>query len=262
MSTVELVRTRTLDELAETAQREHLASEQSLVSALAHAVACGEAIHCAHTQLTLNSDWLPWLAQAGLSRKQAVKYERLFKYRDILPPEVFEPYVDAQGGHRHPTANRAFKYLKGLPAIAPRGPRSGQKKPTPDSVRSEIRRLADAGVPHRDIAEMLGVSAATAALHSEPGRLEAFNADRRRRKAEAAAARAALQREREAAAVKTSGDAIAEVYSYTRRSLRVLERMLDEAEDAPRYRRKLNALIADLHKVEDAVVAIIKDADR
>jgi len=259
MSIVELVHTRTLDELADAARSEYAALHTAAVSTLDHGFRLGEILCEAHAQLAAEESWRRWLKEnLGHTIGWSYQFERFALLRDTLPPEVFEPFTDSRGYTHQPSLTRAFSYLRGLPPV--REFVGTERRPA--EMKDEARRLVAAGASQREAARILGTTQTSVAYWVNP---EAARRAKARHKAayrERVAARRALQREREAAAIKASGADIAEVYSLTRRSLRTLEQMLDKAEDSPRYRRKLNALITDLHRVEESVVAILKDADR
>lgn len=243
---------RTLRELADEANREHEATESSMLDVLSHAIAAGKALLEAKNR-TLHGEWQAWLEQnfAG-SRETASRYMRLAYYEDVVLPR---PWASGGVGRSSrwtadTTAEltRAWQYLRGLP---PAG--DGRRPQHSEEIKSEARRLHAAGVSYREIARMLGVS-----HHSVPRWCDADY--RRRRQAEAnrqkarqrdeAARRKQQARDRAVARTKGPGS---EAYSLLRRAAQMLERAAVEAEDRE-VRAAFTAAQAQIYKAEDRIM--------
>lgn len=241
---------RSLAELAEIANYEHQQVIIHLGSALHHAIKAGEALYEAHLQIGTEEGWRSWCKEnLGISGSTAGRYERLAFYRDQLPPEAFEPYVDAGGTVRQPSANRAIEvYIRGLPLIHDIA-RSRRGSP---ELRAEVRRLRKQGVTYPDISEMLGISPNTIACYSVPGFEDRQIRKARERLRRRQAARRALaeqeERQRRDRLAKDNGGVLADAYSLVRRAI--------QKTDAGNARKALTYL----HRAEDEIVKAMKES--
>jgi len=258
MSAVEAVETqRSLEELAEIANREHVSVAHALLSAVQHAVAAGQAIYEAHEQIPEKRPWEQWVrSNLRFDVAMAMRYERLFFYRDKLPSECFEPFVRTDGQVIQPSASRAYvAYVKGLPPLRPAGQHYRQHD---ESTRAEACRLREEGLSHREIAELVGASKAQVRRWTTPGLVDEERARKRADGKRMTAARRALARERDLAAARAYRGGLSEAYANTRKSLQALQQDLDRHEDSVKVRREINALISELHAVEDHIVRVLK----
>lgn len=262
MSAVAVVEPRrSLDDLAVAARNARDAMRADLASALHHAFVLGEVLWAAHDQIDRRSEWDAWLRDnVGLQAEGARRYEELYAHRDLLPPEAFSSYRDERGNLRSPTFTSAWKYLRGLPELRHelRPHRRGSHNRISDEVKQEVKRLVEGGMSCNGAARMVGVSESVARLWVVPGAVEKDEERRRVAARKSKAAKAALRRELDSKAARNIGGGISEVYANTRKSLQIAQRILDDVEETPKVRRELNALIADLHRVEDRTTAILK----
>lgn len=250
---VEVLPERTLDELAEIANREHAAAVEDAHSALQHALASGAAIWEAHERFA--GDGPRWNAWVAANLRMSVSYvelwERYFVYRDVLPREAAEPFRDARGNLQQPSFKRVRVYLAGLPPIRHRG-RPG----APPEVRDEAIALHKSGLSAREIASLLGFNKTTIQKWVSPEAARKARAHSRRSAAKARAARQALRRQQDAAAARKMSGRISDILSWTRKSLEIAGKEALDAE-AGELRRELNALSHDLYRVEDRLARII-----
>lgn len=251
---------RSLAELARIIDREHAAVATALAGALHHALVVGEALHEAHEQVPAIADWELWLrGNVSVTRASASRYERLYHYRDRLPPTLFEPTVSRNGlSQKPPSLTRAMAYLRELPPIRPAERHTGFYLP---AVREEAQRLyAQGGMKKREIAELLGVHEASVSVWTRPGGLEAARKRTARYNQQKRRAAAALRREQRAKEVRRAGKNLAKIYSATRQSLQQADAELSRA-DAPKMRREWQTLISELHRIEDRVGRILRLGD-
>lgn len=211
--------TATLDELAATAARQYGEAETALFGALGHVVNLGATLTEARRRVD-HGDWRAWCDAIGISQHTANAAMRLAHYRNHLPTEI---RVDGRGRTLSPSVGHALQYLRGLPDVRPRGTPA---KFNDDDV-SEAKRLHAAGVPVKEIADLLGAFPASVYKWLDP---EAYRARQRRnrvartqREREARAAKRALERQRERKErdrlAKATGGELEVAYTHVRRAL-------------------------------------------
>jgi hypothetical protein len=252
-----------LDELAEVVKVEHAAVAEALASAVMHAFSCGEALLVARSRFTEDdrilgrgrTGWTGWLASVGLDQSQASIYMRLTHYREHIPAEAFDGFIDNAGSRRAASINSLSRYVKGLPQIQPF--QGHRYRPTSPEVKAEAARLRDEGLDLQQIADLLGFSKATINVWLNP---EA----RRRQKASAAAlrvrrredARALAEHKRRQnvrAAARNAPPALADLYAASEKMQDLIGRASTEATD-PRTREALGVAGTHYRQMRDAVV--------
>lgn len=244
--------TATLDELADAARRELSQTESHLVGALAHFIRYGEILLVART-LVPSGEWMRWCESIANSSGRTYEYKtsvaamRLAHYKDHLPAEAFETWIDDAGRLLNPSPHRALSYVRGLPVINRKGVVGHG-----ESTRDEARRLRKAGLPYDEIGPMVGVSSTAVRMWCEPGAEAEYNKRRRAREREQRAAQRALRKEHERQErdrlARATGGEIADAYSLIRRALTAIDRA-GQAPDAIRH----------LHKAEEAIVEAMRE---
>jgi hypothetical protein len=77
----DLAYSNSLADLAARIAAEHQAVSDKLKESVAHAIAAGELLIEAKTQLDKHGQWLPWLKDCGVSERSAQRYMRLARNR-------------------------------------------------------------------------------------------------------------------------------------------------------------------------------------
>lgn len=212
----------TLEELTELAQEERAASEAHLVGALRHYVQWGEVLLEVRDRPELNNGWQEWLKDQRINRSVATQAMRLAAYRDRLPAEAFEPWRDQRGFLREATANRVATFIRGLPPV------NSDSNAYDASVKAEALRLVKEGVPWRETARLMGVSAGSVYNWMYPEKYKRnIRAEARRQKAK----RDALRTQRRAEAVAKAGGSIKKAYDLVLSLARELDAALGNATD-------------------------------
>ncbi len=141
---------RSLPELAEEANREHLAAQGAGLSMFDHAVRAGEALREARGRLGRTAAWGAWRdANFEGSSWTANLYVRVAERQDEI-----RAHFDG-----HPTLTGARYLIEGPSA----------NRQAPQEVQEKAARLANEGVPYRQIAQQLGISRQSARRYSDPG---------------------------------------------------------------------------------------------
>jgi hypothetical protein len=79
----DLSRSNSLVDLAARIQVEHMAVADALKDSVRHAIAAGEMLIEAKAKVG-HGQWLPWLASCGVSERNAQRYMRLARHRDVI----------------------------------------------------------------------------------------------------------------------------------------------------------------------------------
>jgi hypothetical protein len=69
--------------LAQQVAHEHALAKEHAETALTHAIRCGELLLAGKRRVG-HGAWLPWLEQCGVNERQAQRYVKLYKERDLL----------------------------------------------------------------------------------------------------------------------------------------------------------------------------------
>ena len=226
---------RTLEELATEANQRHEEAGKTMVSALEHVIACGQTLIEAK-QLCMNQkiSWKMWVAEnIAFSYVTATRLMRLAQYKDHLPQEVNEPWIDARGRAVMPSVNKALTYISGLPKMVDsRTPASiGRGLDCDNAI--EARRLSARGLPARDIAEILGIPQSTIWRYLNPERVRSYNRKAQKkariREKEAAALKRENERKHTDALAKKHGGPISESWASVRRLAQRVEQARRQA---------------------------------
>lgn len=238
----DLVTEQSLDALAATVNREHAAAERAAESALAHAIAAGEALIEAQRRVP-DGQWVAWVQEnVELSVGTSMTYMRVATYRSVLGAYM--------------TVSDAKAALAGFP-----GRRNGGRyPPVREEVLAVVRRLRAAGQSAEAIAEWHGVSTSTIHRWLDPAAQAKGAAYTRRYLRRRQAAMAALrERDRERAikvAVRKAGAAMAELYAVTERYQDILAQAHRETTDTE-ARRELSLIGEDYRRMRDRVVRVL-----
>lgn len=215
----------TLDELAERAREQSLEVGRRLSSAIAVAIELGETLHELRRRVQNEDGSEGWIlfvrSELGMTEDSASRLIRLAYYRDRLPDEAFEPYVDEAGHRQFPGYSRALEYLKGLPHVP--DDRPGHNRTPPERI-AEIRRLYAEGVPVQEIARLLNASKRTVRRYVDENFDRRNRAEEKRRQAERRDALRALQRERERDRAGAPLDAVRPLHRAEEQIVALLEK--------------------------------------
>lgn len=266
---------RTLEELADTANREFAEAGNSLSAAIVHAIRAGEALAEARDIVFREGlmPWKDWIASnLRLDYSRVHSLIQLAHHKEALPPEVFSPYMDEAGRLIQPSVNRALMYVRGLShqkSGVPEDTWSGGGKTRhygkriTNEIKAEVKRLRDKGLSQTETAELLGISRASVRFAENPQLKLASQKKHRARRKELAAAERALrekrQREELDRIAKEVGDAIGETYSLIRKALTKADKAQSQIETAE-GRAHLRGVISHLHRAEDAIGLALKAA--
>lgn len=237
-----------IDALGATIRAEHQQVVSLVKSALAHAIACGEALLALH-ELILPDEWASLsISISGLTQPTISKYMRLARYQIYFN----DPNM---------TVQQAMTYL----AVegAPQERRRRESFP-----HDAAQRMRDAGMTDGQIADALNVSMGAVWEAFTPRTLQNMRRkqerDRRRRQqklwenGQKALAREEEQTARAQLMSQTFGQPLAEAYGLVRKALSVLDRGKRRAN----YNElaAINNAIGLLHGVEDELVRGIRAA--
>lgn len=238
---------RTLEELAEIANREHEAVGTALHSAVLHAVRCGEAIAQAH-KMVGTSNWTVWVSEnLGFTYQYAGRYMRLAHYRDQLPPEIHHPYLDNAGRMRQPSIKRALNYVRGLPPIA-----DFEARQTPKEIQREAKRLHAQGMSYREIGRLLAISDCAAAAACDPDRRRRSTESSRRYRQRQKQARRALSLQEKNVTARQAGDTLGKAHTLLLQTASQVNAALREIEDRD-VKRLLDEALGFVYLAEDAI---------
>lgn len=228
-----------LDDLAATANREHLLCENMARTTLTHALAAGAALTAARA-LVEPGEWQRWLATNFTGHIDVARnYIRLHVHRDKIPPGAG---IDA-----------ARKALAGMAPSQPLG--SGPRRVTDEQLEI-ARSLAAQDVPTAQIARHLGKPQSTVAYWVDAdARTKAADRarlDRQKREKEREAL-AKVERDKAVRkAVRKAGAALGEAYSMSARMAKVLAQAEAEA-TTDEARAALADATGHYHRMSDAI---------
>jgi transcriptional regulator with XRE-family HTH domain len=235
ISVVETAR-RSLDELADIANREHELTQAAATSMLEHAIAAGTALLEAK-DLCGHGNWIPWLeANFHATGHLARIYMRLSRHQDKVREAGFTGIGQAQ----------AWLAREGTPA-------AWDSKPP--WVHEEARRLRfDEKMTLKEIAEELRVSPTSVHRWVDPGAYERARLATQRYMQRQRDAQAALERQGRERSIKRAGGSIAESYAFVRRALQSLDRALEQEQDRE-AKEAIRSAMQRMYGVEDQIVA-------
>lgn len=225
-----------LEDLATTANREHVLCGQSLRAGLSHSVTAGEALLTAR-EIVGHGRWIKWIADnfvGGLST--ARRYMRCAEHRERLTSDM--------------TVHDAITVLAGLETTALK-PHAEH----PHGRREQaIGLVRDEGFPIAAAAREVGAAYGSVQRWVDPTavRKQRATATERRRQANAALAREQSDREIRRA-VRAAGAALAEAYSVAERMQDVLAQAQREVESAE-ARAALDRAGSYYRKMRDEIV--------
>jgi hypothetical protein len=232
-----------LSGLAARAKDEYRLAGDAMVGAVAHAIACGDALLAAQAQVP-EGKWGAWCREnvPEIDPSRVTKLCRLAAHKDVIIAGNFA------------TIERAMAYMRSL-SIPPRpsGPRRGKRQ----FDRDEAKRLHNAGVDYKTIGEMLGVSDQTVSLVLNPARSRKKAEYQKRYLRERQAAAKAKEREDRDRAVRLTKGLPAEAYALLRQCALVVDKAIGESADAS-SRANLRAALGFVHKAEDEIVRALK----
>jgi hypothetical protein len=245
--------TLTLDELSALSVEEVSLSATCAAAAVQHAIRCGEALLEAQSRVP-PGDWVRWLESSDWphSDTHARCFMRLAKYQSDLPPEAWQRYIDRDGNERQPTANRAFRMLRGLPPIQALG--SWISPLVGPNDKAEVLRLRSMGASYTEIVAVTGLPKSTIAGWCNPAAAEQARRKRRARRREEAVARKALTAERERSSrnrlAKVTGGELSKSYAAVRQALAALDKVGGE---------RAGEAIGHLHRAEESIVEAMRE---
>lgn len=225
------------------AKDEYRLAGESAVSAVEHAILCGEALLQAQTRVPAGG-WGAWCREnvPEIEFTTVTKFCRLATYRQQIETGEFS------------TIDQAMGYLRTL-AIPPR-PTGPKRVPTKLDL-DEARKLRKQGMSFVHIGEVFGVSHQHVALYLDPERRKAKKAADRERAKERRAQRDALVAQQRHEAVRRRGGSASEAYALLRRAALAIDKAITETEDASE-RTKLTAALGFTHKAEDEIVRALR----
>lgn len=228
---LEPVRTPTLEELAETANNEHLLALEAANATLGHALAAGDALLAAQAQMP-PGEWTEWLdSKWQYARETAYCYMRLAHYRDELP-------------HGATGINEAMKALSG------RAQRISRR--APEELRDQAKSLRNDGLSLAEIGRILGVSQSSVSHWVDPALARAARDREHARRRQRQAEQAALRRERTESRIHAHGQGIDEAYSRIRKTAQALDAAIVSATD-PAIRKALRQSLTHVYAAEDEI---------
>lgn len=232
-----------LSTLAAKATTEYRLASGAAVSAVEHAIACGEALLQAQAGVP-DGKWGKWCAEnvPEINFTTVTKFCRLAAHKDQIAAGEFT------------TIDRAMNYLHQL-AIPARP--TGPKRRVAKIDVGEARKLRDLGMSYVDIGDVLGVSHQCVALHLDPERRKRKKANERRRAQELRAAREALAARQRDQAVRKTGGLPADAYALLRKCALTIDKAIGATEDSAE-RTKLTAALGYVHKAEDEIVRALR----
>jgi transposase len=211
---------RSLDELAATANREHIAAQNAAVSAVQHAIAAGQVLLEARNRCPARG-WEDWVCRnLEMSPGTAGVYIRLAYFKEVVLASDVTGITEAK------------KLLTGLPstALSPGAPRSLN-----DTERARAKQLLGDGMSPGAVGDILGVSRNTIRRLQDPDRTkrerERLAAFKKRRAAEQRALRNQLKEQTISRAVRKAGAATQEAWSMAERFQDVIAQAQRETED-------------------------------
>lgn len=233
----------TLSDLADRATIEYRLAGESAVSAVEHAILCGEVLLQAQAQVA-DGKWGAWCREnvAEIEFTTVTKFCRLATYRAQIEPGEFS------------TIRQAMGYLRTI-AIPPRP--TGPKRVPVRLDLDEARKLRKQGMSFVHIGEVFGVSHQHVALQLDPERRKKKKALDRQRAMERRAARDALVAQQRHEAVRKRGGSASEGYALLRRAALAIDKAISQSEDASE-RTKLTAALGFTHKAEDEIVRALR----
>lgn len=238
----------TLDELAAIANQKGALVESAIDDAraafsvgLTHAIAAGAALTQAK-MMVARGGWRDWVARhINYNRSTVERFVRLYHYRDFL----------SEYGHTS-SVKKALSALAGM-KCAP-SPHLGK---VGSGIKFTAKKMRSEGATYKDIAEVCGVSWATAKALVDPEYHQQINARARAKQQRSRDATKALARQERDAAVAATGGEPAAAYASLRKAVAAIDKALDASTDSEE-REALQAAMSAMHKAEDAIVRALR----
>lgn len=224
-----------LDELAETINREHEFVEQSFSAGVAHAVTCGEQLLAARS-LVPKGNWCKWCEEnLSFSLASAGVYIRLASFSEI--------------------AKAAPSISAGVKMLAAAG-----KFLESDLERKfdteDAQMLLDAGWSYTNIGKALGVSRNSVIMRLDPEQRARHNELSKARKKRKRVERDALRRQTIAEAASKAGGGIDRTFKAIRAAQREANN-LSETGDTPETRQAATLAYRAMGRAEDEIAKIL-----
>lgn len=225
---------RSLENLAEVANREHRLALESGMAMVEHAIAAGEALLAAKEKVR-GGNWTSWLAEnfPG-SRTVALNYVRIARNRELLPDRVRN-------------IQEALWLLSSSPAT-----RHGTKTDElPDALTAHAQILHGEGLSYEEIASELGCSPSAVWRRLNPASYRRYRERNNRIRKNAYSALRQAERDRY---VRRANGKPGKAYEMLRKVQEELARAIADAE-SPDVRAELQRAQPALYEAEDSIAA-------
>ncbi len=252
---IDVVVEPSLSSLAHRANDEHLQAQTAAKNWAEHAIAAGEMLIELQKRVEPGG-WARWCDEnLTFSKGHALLYMRVYFYSD----QVLAAGVDSYDAARAVTL--------GLPSREFKEHHKAQLK-APPSLAAYVLDRRTAGIGWTEIGRETGFSFEVVRglvdpewrrkrQESNKRQMQAIRDRRKSKRQEAARAKQALEREELNRLAKKTGGNTSEAYSLVRRLLSELDRAVGEWE-SPDARASLREAIRHAHKVEEAVVEVLR----
>lgn len=231
-----------LDELVKIINEQYHAAQDDALSALGHAIECGEALLTAQ-QLVPQYQWEKWLvSETPLSSGTAHRWMRLATFREHLAG-IKSISAATQYLQEH-NLTRQAKIL-------------GAKRKYSDDVREEAARLRSEGLNFQQVADALSMNRKTIVLWLDPEARRKNIELSKRWQRQQRKARTLMRSADTAQEAKLHGGDISVAYSLVRQTVSLLDHLLSEA-PTKEHREALRGAIAHCHEAEGDIVRYIR----
>lgn len=252
ISMMDRLGTATFEELAEFAEASINSASTHARQAVHHLIEAGGAL--CEMRDRMIGQYGEWLQSAGITPHWARICQRLFVYRNELPPEVFMEWSSSDGRRHQPSLTNAIKSISHLPSLRLSG-HPGYHR-IDDDARAAVKRMLSEGVPVREVANLTGVSLSCVKDIRNPNQAK----ERMRRNAKARTARREAERALQEQKLRAERDALAKVtgkeasvaYGAVRQALAALAKVSSSA-------AHVDAATGYLTAAESRIVAIMQE---
>lgn len=219
-----------LDELTETAVREHDLVVQHGLLVIDHAIRAGDALLAAKSVIPMGK-FTTWVESRGIPSHIAAQYMRIARHKDIV--QFHQPH----------TLTTAVRLLRGAP----------RTDVVPDNVKAEVRRLRGQDWTIRAIEEQVGLSKNQIYRIIDPN----YAVRKRKDGQKSNAARSEKRREERLNLAKKAGGGYSQGYSLLRRLEQLVDGLSRTTAD-PEARRLLSSVVHSLERAEDNYIKALK----